>query len=258
MTQSAKFQSFRFAVLNDLHYTDAEDRPWLEGIVQQINVTGAGGGQPIEICLILGDLGEHGTDEELAAAAEILMKLDMPWYVVPGNHDGPAGREMNHPTGGLETYDKYFPDRRNYIVEHRGWQFVGLDTTDGSGWQHVNAQPRTLNFAKEAAARLDKNRPTVIFTHFPIGTGVPYAISNGPELLALFNGHNIPIIFSGHYHGQTTVIQNGIELVTNRCCSMRREIHDTQLSRGYFLCQTTPEGKVNREFIEFRGTTPTT
>jgi 3',5'-cyclic AMP phosphodiesterase CpdA len=249
-------QSFRFAVLNDLHYTDPEDRPWLEGIINQVNQTGAGGGDKIELCLILGDLAELGTEEELAAAKQILSQLKMPWHVVPGNHDGPPGRDPGAPGDGsanLTAYEKFFPNQRNYMFEHKGWQFVALDTTDGSGWQNVTARPETLAFAKSAASKLDKNRPTIIFTHFPIGTGVPYTITNGPELLALFRGQKIPVIFSGHYHGQTSVTQGGIELITNRCCSMRREIHDGQTSRGYFLCRTTPDAKVEREFIEFKG-----
>jgi 3',5'-cyclic AMP phosphodiesterase CpdA len=247
------FQSFRFVVLNDLHYTDETDRPWLETLVEQVNKTGAGGGEKVELCLVLGDLGEMGTEEELTAAREILQRLKMPWYAVPGNHDGPPGRPMNSPTSGLEIYERLFPGRRNYMFEHKGWQFVGLDTTDGSGWQHVKARPETLAYVREAAGRLDKTRPTVVFTHFPLGAGVQYALDNGAELLASFRGLKIPVIFSGHFHGQTAVMYEGMELVTNRCCSMRREIHDNQKTRGYFLCRATQEGTVEREFVEFKG-----
>jgi len=246
-------ESFRFVVLNDLHYTDEQDKPWLDGIVDQINLTGAGGGGRVEQALILGDLGELGTEEELSAALQILQRLKMPWHVVPGNHDGPPGRPLGIPGGGLETFDRLFPNQRNYMFQHKGWQFVALDSSDGSGWQHVSARPETLAFARQAAATLDKNRPTIIYTHFPVGAGVPYTLENGPELLGIFKDQKVPVIFSGHYHGQTRIVQDNVELLTNRCCSMRREIHDGQTSRGYFLCRATEDGRVEREFIEFVG-----
>jgi 3',5'-cyclic AMP phosphodiesterase CpdA len=239
-------QSFRFAVINDLHYTDDEDRPWLEGLVEHINATGA------ELCLVLGDLVEHGTAEELEPVHRILQRLKMPYYTVPGNHDGPPERPAGGPEG-LEAYERLFPGRRNYIFEHKGWQFVGLDSTDGGAWKNVIMRPESLAFAKAAAARLDKKKPTIVFTHFPLDPTVRFNMLNGADLADALRPLNVRIVFGGHFHGLTQSNYAGVESVTNRCCSMRREIHDGGADRGYFVCTATSDGKVLREFAIYSG-----
>src|SRR3954468_1704262 len=122
MTQPATTptRTFRFVVLNDLHYTTPDDRPWLEGLDRKIN-----GLVDVEFALILGDLAENGTREELTAARSILEQLRVPYYVVPGNHDLPPDTPPGTPNGGLSTYDVLFADRRNYTFNHAGWQFIG-------------------------------------------------------------------------------------------------------------------------------------
>jgi 3',5'-cyclic AMP phosphodiesterase CpdA len=239
---------FRFAVINDLHYTDAVDRPWLEGLMDHVNGGGA------ELCLALGDLVEHGTIEQLTAARQILQRLRMPFYTVPGNHDGPPERPAGLPDGaGLETYENLFPGRRNYTFEHKGWQFIALDTSNGSAWTNVPLRPETLAFARQAATRLDPRRPTILFTHFPIDPAVRFNMLGGPELLAALRPLNLRIVFSGHFHGITQSTIGGIEVVTNRCCSMRREIHDGSNIRGYYLCTANADGTVARQFIQYTG-----
>src|ERR1051325_9650086 len=155
-------ETFRFAVINDLHYTDADDGPWLEAIVERINRSDAA------LCLVLGDLVEHGTLEQLQPVKKILDRLRMPYYTVPGNHDGPPDRPTDTPDPGLQNYESLFPGRRNYTFDCQGWQFIGLDTCNGGGWKDVIARPETIAFARDTAARLDRTRPTIVFTHFPI------------------------------------------------------------------------------------------
>jgi predicted MPP superfamily phosphohydrolase len=247
-------EAFRFAVLNDLHYMDVRDGPWLEGLVARVNGAGGGaGGKDPELCLVLGDLAETGSRTELSAAREILGGLRMPYYVVPGNHDGPPGRLLGTFAGGLEVYQELFPGRRNYTFEHKGWQFVALDSTDGSEYIHVPLNPEAKRFAREAAARLDPGRPVVLFTHFPVAPEVPYTLSDGPELLAIFRGVNLRIVFSGHYHGRTRHMVDGVKAITNTCGSMRRELEADEKCRGYMMCDAGADGVISHEFVEYRG-----
>src|SRR4051812_6746448 len=102
MTQPATTPTrpFRFVVLNDLHYTTPEDRPWLETLVRKLN-----GIVDLEFALVLGDLAENGTRDELTNAKSILEQLRVPFYTVPGNHDLPPDTPPNAPNGGLALYD---------------------------------------------------------------------------------------------------------------------------------------------------------
>ncbi|HEY4330787.1 MAG TPA: metallophosphoesterase [Phycisphaerae bacterium] len=247
--------TFPFVVLNDLHYMSPECGPWLEGLVRQVNATPG-----VELVLVLGDLAETGAMEELAAAKRILDRLNVPYYTVPGNHDGPPERPLRQPGGdpGLAHYESLFPNRRNYSFNYKGWQFLALDTTNGSGWKELPIPEDALEFARHAAAALDKNMPTILFTHMPLDPTVRYASSQGYELLKILLPLNLRIVFSGHFHGLTEhqaprPSPEHLKLLTNRGASRSREIHDGSGIRGYFLCLAKPDESVDYAFVEYRG-----
>jgi Calcineurin-like phosphoesterase len=245
--------SFVFTVLNDLHYMNHDDRPWLEGLVRRVNETPG-----LELILVLGDLAETGSRDELAAAKGILDQLCVPYYVVPGNHDGPADRPMRVKPGdaGLADYESLFPGRRNYHFLHEGWQCIGLDTTNGSGYQHLPMPPETRAFVQEVARTLDRQAPTILFTHMPLDPTVPYTLGNGLELLDLLSPLNLRIVFSGHYHGFSEHVaprNPQLKLLTNRCCSRARELHEDTTLRGYFHCVANADQSVGYQFVEYRG-----
>jgi len=243
---------FPFAVINDLHYMGAATRPPLDSLVDQLNRSDA------ELVLVLGDLAELGSREELSTAREILARLRVPFYPVPGNHDGPPDRPIGSGSAGLAIYDALFPDRRNYFFVHKGWQFLALDTTNGSGYQGVPLSEETRRFAKRAAADLDSKLPTILFTHFPLHPDVKYTLAEGPALLQLLAPLNLRIVFSGHFHGLTentlpAPFPRHLKLLTNRCCSPTREIHENSNLRGYFSCRTRGDGSVAYLFVPAPG-----
>src|SRR5687767_7952635 len=69
--------SFRFIVVNDLHYINAACGQWLEKMTRQMKAHG-----DIELCLVAGDLTEHGRPEHHGAVREILRAFGIPAYVV--------------------------------------------------------------------------------------------------------------------------------------------------------------------------------
>ena len=231
--------SFRFIVVNDLHYISPECGRWLEAMVQRMK-THAG----VDLCLVAGDLTEYGKPEHHAAVRDILLTLKMPAHVVIGNHDYLTG------TGERVTFDAAFPKSLNYAFQHRGWQFIGLDTSEGLKYENTSIQLHTLAWVEEQVGKLDKTQPTVIFTHFPLGPGVKYRPLNTDALLEHFKPLNLQAIFCGHFHGFTeTKFQNSI-VTTNRCCALKRTNHDGTKEKGYFLCEAR-DGKVAREFVQF-------
>jgi 3',5'-cyclic AMP phosphodiesterase CpdA len=230
--------SFRFIVVNDLHYVNAACGQWLEKMTRQMKGHG-----DIELCLVAGDQTEHGQPEHHGAVHEVLRAFGIPTYVVIGNHDYVAG------SGERSAYDKIFPRSLNYSFVHRSWQFVGLDTSEGLKYENTSIQPHTFQWVHEQVRKLDKKGPTIIFTHFPLGPGVKYRPVNADLLLESFKPLNLQAIFCGHYHGFTeTKIANTIA-TTNRCCALKRGNHDGTKEKGYFLC-TARDGKVTREFVE--------
>jgi predicted phosphodiesterase len=238
--------SFRFIVVNDLHYISDECGQWLERMTRQMKSHGE-----IDLCLVAGDMTEHGKTEHHGAVREILRTLKVPTHVVIGNHDYVTV------TGERTAYDKTYPKSLNYAFVHRGWQFIGLDTSDGLKFEKTLIPQHTFDWVDERVPKLNKERPTIIFTHFPMGAGVKYRPLNADSLLDRFKPLNLQAIFCGHFHGFTeTKFANAI-VTTNRCCALKRSNHDGTKEKGYFVC-TAREGTVTREFVELTPNTAAT
>lgn len=265
--------SFRFIVINDTHYVDAECGHWLEGVVKQMKRHGR-----IEFCLHAGDLTDNGRRADFGAVRDIFKGLGVPTHVVIGNHDylnekfaatepkavpplrspkderqwvppvpPPAGKDRR-------AFERCYPRRLNYRFEHDGWQFVGLDTSMGPLYDKVTIQPATLRWVDDHLPKLDQKRPLVIFTHFPLGPKGKYRPVNADALLERFKPYNLQAVFSGHWHGFTEEHVGATTFTTNKCCSLKRGNHDGTKEKGYFLC-TASEGKIDRTFVEYKGKT---
>lgn len=229
--------NFRFIVLNDTHYFSPKCPAWFEHVRASVRSHAP---RP-DFCLMVGDLAEHGTSVELGAMRDVLQSFEMDFHVVIGNHDYASATDR-------APWDQLFPNHLNYRFEHRGWQFVGLDSTQGTDWQKTRIPASTLNWADAQVKRLDAAAPTVLFTHFPIGAEVTYRPLNADDLLDRFGSINLVAAFNGHFHGLTERKHGNTVLTTNRCCAISRDNHDRSTEKGYFLC-TAQEGTISREFI---------
>jgi predicted phosphodiesterase len=227
---------FRFVVVNDTHYLSEDCGVWLRGIMQRIKA------EKPELCLIAGDLTEHGTEEHLQAVRAILNDLGVTTHVVIGNHDYTTLMDR-------KPYEKIFPNQINYTFTQKGWQFVALDTTEGTRYDQTRVQEPTLRWLDEQLPKLDQKKPTVILTHFPLGPGVVYRPLNADTLLDKFREFNLRAVFSGHFHGFTERTLRDAILTTNRCCALKRGNHDKTTEKGYFLCDAAGQ-TITRKFVQ--------
>jgi 3',5'-cyclic-AMP phosphodiesterase len=229
---------FHFLVVNDIHYLDKDCGRWLEDVIRRMNAHK----EKPDFCLVAGDLAEHGRKEQLAAMRDLLKTLAMPAHVVIGNHDYLTQTDR-------KAFEELYPDRLNYKFEHAGWQFVALDTTEGQKTRNTTIHPATLKWLDEKLPKLDKQKPTAIFTHFPMGQWVIGRPENATKLVERFKEYNLQTMFCGHWHGYTRRVQGAVTFTTNVCCSFRRANHDGTKEKGYFLCHAK-EGKIERQFIQ--------
>ena len=230
--------SFRFIVVNDTHLFTPECGAWLERVVAQMKNHNA------EFCLHAGDLSEKGERDHLETVKEIFHGLGVAVFPVIGNHDYPD-------EGGRQNYTRTFRLRLNYYFRHRGWQFVGLDTTEGQRYEKTTISAETFHWLDDYLPRLDQRRPTVLFTHFPLGANVTYRPINADALLDRFREFNLQAVFSGHFHGFTERRAGATILTTNRCCALKRSNHDGTKEKGYFVCSAGQAG-ISREFVEYK------
>jgi len=232
--------AFRFIVVNDLHHASPECDPFFEHLVAQMRAhTG------VAFCLIVGDLADKGSPESLAAIKRIFARLGAPIHTVPGNHD-------NDVAGDTSLYAVAFPDALNHRFRHRGWQFIGLDSTEGANWGDTHINTSTLAWLDAAAPRLDRRAPTVVFTHFPLAEGVRLRPVNAGEVLTRLAPLNLRAAFCGHFHSRTLHPHGAALLTTNVCCSRVRSNHDGTRPEGYLLCTAYPDGRLVQDFVEFR------
>jgi 3',5'-cyclic AMP phosphodiesterase CpdA len=232
--------AFRFLVINDAHFQSARCPEWFERVRASIR---AHNPKP-DFCLIVGDLAEHGTKAELGPMRDVLVSLDLPFHAVIGNHDYVSDTDRS-------AWDDLFPKRLNYHFEHRGWRFIGLDSSELTKYERTRVQSPTLNWLDGTLPRLDRRAPTVVFTHFPLGADVPMRPLNAEDVLARFREFNLVAVFNGHFHGFTERKSRRSTLTTNRCCAISRDNHDGTKEKGYFLCMAQ-NGLMFREFIEVK------
>ncbi|HWI58296.1 MAG TPA: metallophosphoesterase [Bacillota bacterium] len=239
---NGKGGTFRFIAINDTHFQSPQCPAWFEQVRASVRTLEP---KP-EFCLMIGDLSEHGTRAELGAMQAVLRSLDMPHHVVIGNHDYGSDTARS-------AWDELFPHSLNYHFEHRGWRFLGLDSTQGREWQKTRVQSTTLKWLDDQLPKLNPTEPTVVFTHFPLGQEVSTRPSNADELLARFKHFNLAAALNGHFHGFTERRCGPTVLTTNRCCAISRNNHDRTSEKGYFLC-TAQAGQIQRQFIEVKPT----
>ena len=228
---------FHFAAINDIHFINEKCAAFLERVLQKIK-----SGPKPDFCLLAGDLSHHGSEEELGAVKEIFSRLGIPFYAVPGNHDYITQDDRS-------GYDTVFANRLNYSFDHKGWQFVAFDSTEGLRADKTSIHEHAVRFLTGTSKKVSKTQPLIVFTHFPLGETVKMRPENAEDVLEMFEQHNLQATFGGHFHGFTQRSFEHATLVTNRCCSFSQPNHDGTTDKGFFLCEAK-DGHVTRSFVE--------
>jgi hypothetical protein len=234
----AQGEDFSFIAINDTHYIDEKCGAWLLTALAKMKEFAP---KP-ELCLMSGDYTDHGTVAELAATRDLFKGLGIPTYGVIGNHDWLKQDDR-------KPYEQVFPDRLNYRFDHRGWQFMALDTTEGLKASQTKIADETLRWVDGALPKFDKKKPLILVSHFPLGPRTSNRPLNADALLERFQDYNLRAAFCGHFHGFTESKLGAAILTTDKCCSLKRGNHDGTRQKGFFFCQAK-NGEIKRTFVE--------
>jgi 3',5'-cyclic AMP phosphodiesterase CpdA len=231
-------EDFSFVAVNDPHFMDEKCGLWLQTAVAKMKACSP---QP-ELCLMAGDYAENGTLAELAGARDAFKGLGIPVHGVIGNHD-------YQPNDDRKAYEEVFPNQINYQFDHRGWQFMALDTTEGLKANRTKISGETLRWVDEHLPKFDRKKPLVLLSHFQLGPGINNRPLNTDALLERFKEHNLRAAFCGHFHGFTESKLGEAVFTTNQCLSLKKPNHDRTKEKGFFHCQVK-DGVIQRTFVE--------
>jgi predicted phosphodiesterase len=238
--KNGRGQDFTFVVINDTHFSS----PKCPEFFQRVTASVRSHRPKPELCLMVGDLAEHGSQQELGAMRDVLRGFGLPFHAVIGNHDYATQTDR-------APWDRLFPGSLNYYLEHRDWQIVALDSSEGLKYEKTSIQAPTFRWLDDHVPKLNRTQPTILFTHFPLGPDTTYRPTNADALLERFRDFNLVAVFNGHFHGLTERQVGATIFTTNKCCSVARGNHDKTVEKGYFLCRAK-DGRIGREFVEIK------
>jgi len=154
-----------------------------------------------DVTLLLGDLVDDGRSTEaagrLATLRGILDKLQSPWIVIPGNHDGDP-----------EAFYQVF-DRPGASVDLCGVRFLPFVDREEPGY---NASRRPEDIGRFQLARADWRGPLVALQHVclapPLQSAAPYNYINAPEIIRAMTEAGVSLSISGHHHHGAESVRN--------------------------------------------------
>lgn len=235
------FDSLQFAVISDIHLALAQQKGnsdgyrlglkttiILENTVQEFNKM-----TDLDFVLVTGDLTVDAEPWNIDATKAILAKLNVPYYVVLGNHDSsPIPHNEKDQPIGLSKYavagafsGKYGgmePNRTYYSKEiAKNFVLVALDSTHLQIWDPVakmadfsgSIDPAQMKWL-EATLKANKGKTIIVMQHHGTFAFAPgddsnhnywswFKLDNGKEAQALYKKYGVKAVLSGHHHVST-------------------------------------------------------
>ena len=230
-----QFASFRFAFISDTHIGSpngaAEED--LRRTIRDINSM-----SDIAFVVLTGDITELGTNEELELAKQILDSLNIPWYIIPGNHDtgwSESGGDMFTTVFG---YDKF-------SFEYNGIRFLGCASGPYVRMSDGHVPRSAVNWLDAELKNVKPNQPVVFLNHYPIDEG----LDNWYEITDRLKNYNTWAVLCGHGHANRAMNFEDIPGVMGRS-----NLRAKSLIGGYNLVEVRKDSMI---FSERRPATET-
>ena len=106
--------AFRFAWLSDTHVGSANAAEDLRAAVRDLNALPG-----VQFVVLSGDITEYGSREQLTLVKDILADLQVPYHLIPGNHD------TKWSESGATDFPRVFGADR-FVFDHGGYRFIGM------------------------------------------------------------------------------------------------------------------------------------
>ena len=166
-----------------------------------------------DIVLFTGDMGDVGAAGEYAVLRDILADLDLPYVIVPGNHDSRSALHAAFPEAAPLNADGFV----QFVVDLPPLRLVGLDSHEPGRSEGVLCD-RRLDWLDATLAEAP-DTPTVLFLHHPpFQTGIHHMdvqnLVEGADRLAAIVSKTpgIRAILCGHLHRAIHTMWAGVPI----------------------------------------------
>ncbi len=194
-------QQLRFAHVTDTHVGSTTGTEDLQITINDINTQ-----NDIEFVLLTGDITEFGSDEELQEAKSIISKLNIPWYIVPGNHDSKWSESGNNSFVDIFGCEEFSFEAGGYLI---------IGTASGPNMRMApGLVPHEQIVYLDSILNSMKNpdQPIIFVNHYPLNN----SLSNWYKIIDLLKTRNIQADLLGHGHANKVYDYEGIPAVMGR------------------------------------------
>ena len=193
-----------------------------------------------DLVLVTGDITNASLKEEFEQSATLLDELNMPYFVIPGNHDDRALLKTIFGEKSCPSKDSS-PDFINYVLDDYEIRLIAMDSVilgeDGGELCGTRLAWLDQQLSKET------EKPTIIFMHHPpVKVGVIEADIDGfigaEKLGVIVDKYtNIERIICGHVHLQTHTRWNGTVVTTAPSVGMKLVLDLTLKKESQFVIE---------------------
>lgn len=169
---------FKIAVLSDTH-------DYYDELARQIGFINRRSSE-FAFVVITGDLTNLGLLREYEKSYELLSKLKVPYFVVPGNHDLLSnGDIIFHKMFGSADFSFRFKQTKFVFINNNNWETLG--------------KAPNLSFL-ESALSVPGAAHTLLFQHVSPGDKARWTLEEKQEFQAITDAGSVDVIFNGHDH----------------------------------------------------------
>ncbi len=193
-------QNPKFAWITDIHIgypgADAE----LDSVVMSINSL-----NDLSFVIASGDITEKGLNSELNKAHEILNKLDIPLYIIPGNHD------TKWSESGMLLFNELWGDNKFSFVQD-SILYIGINS--GIPWRGGGGHiaPEDLRWLEKEIQKKKGYNGIFFFVHHMLND----QIDNRYKVINLLPPSKTYGVFCGHVHKNQITDYSGLPGATSR------------------------------------------
>ncbi len=191
----------RFAWLSDTHIGSDRGAGDLKASVADINRQSG-----LSFVLVTGDVTDMGLYANFRAAKDILDGLDVPYHIIPGNHDTKWSE-----SGGSDFRRIWGDDR--FAFESGGFRFIGVSQGPVMKFGDGHFAPQDVRWLDEVLAEAGAaGKPTFFVTHYPLDGSV----ANGYVVLDRLKTVPTVAVLAGHGHRNQALDFEGLAGVMGR------------------------------------------